>query len=55
MRLMTLAGFLALSGTMLALGEKPQWLKFDPALAAAATNGRPICLYASANPDSGST
>jgi hypothetical protein len=50
---MRLLGIISIAA--LAAGPAPAWMKYDPALANSATNGRPICLYASANPDSGST
>jgi hypothetical protein len=42
---------LALSGTAAARDANVRWMKFDEALSKAATNGQPICVFVSVNPN----
>jgi len=48
---LALAVLLALGGTAAARDSNIRWMKFDEALAKASTNGQPICVFVSVNPN----
>jgi len=48
---LALAVLLALGGTAADRDSNIRWLKFDEALAKASTNGQPICVSVSVNPN----
>ena len=42
---------LAMCGTAVARDSNIRWMKFDEALGKASTNGQPICVFVSVNPN----
>ena len=46
-----LVALLAMAGSAAARDSNVRWMKFDEALARASTNGQPICVFVSVNPN----
>jgi hypothetical protein len=51
MKKIAILALLALSGTAAARDSNVRWMKFDEAVAKSATNGTPICVFVSVNPN----
>ena len=51
MKKIALIALLAMGGTAVARDSNVRWMKFDEALSKAATNGHPICVFVSVNPN----
>ena len=51
MKKIALLALLAIGSTASARDSNVRWMKFDEALAKASTNGQPICVFVSVNPN----
>ena len=51
MKKIAILALLALGGTAAARDSNVRWMKFDEALSKASTNGQPICVFVSVNPN----
>ncbi len=51
MKKLALLALLAVGSTAAARDSNVRWMKFDEALAKAATTGTPICVFVSVNPN----
>ena len=54
MKKVAILALVALSGTAIARDSNVRWMRFDEALAKSSTNGQPICVFVSVNPNGSS-
>lgn len=54
MRTLSILAILALAAPAAARDSNVRWMKFDEALARAATNGQPIAVFVAVNPNGSS-
>lgn len=54
MKKLSVLAIMALAGTAAARDSNVRWMKFDEALARAATNGQPIAVFVAVNPNGSS-